>query len=144
METDGVTKTSLRSELRQSTFSLHCAGRTRKDMLSWCRSRARRLSASSVSKLLLSFLVLHAHTATEIDKSEDFSLRKTSSHMHQTHHNKEVTCYNIILGVANVESLVLRMLFAKPILVICLREISSTINAGSHEPGMLSGQEKVL
>ncbi len=92
----------------------------------------------------LHILLLRAYEAIKVDESEDFSRRKRSSHMHQTHNNKEIICYNIILVVAGCVSLVLLMLFAKSILVKCLREISNSINAGSHEPSMLSGQEKVL
>ena len=137
-------KTSFRSELRQNMFLLRSARRSRHLQLVRTTLCSTKAGAALTYRNCCRCVLLRGPPAIKIDKSEDSSGRKRSSHMHKTHNNKEITCYNIVLGVADCVSLVLRMLFAKSILVKCLREISIAKNAGSHEPGMLSEPEKVF
>ncbi len=107
-------------------FSLHCTRRrthTTLDTLGVDECICDAWSSRHFRVVCVLLSMLQAH---EVDKSEDFSRRKRSSHMHETHNNKEITCNNIISGVAMCICFVLRMLFEKSILVKCLREISIT------------------
>jgi hypothetical protein len=79
-----------------------CRVHTRQD----CTAVLRRSRKSRAVCLRVGYrdslynLVLCALQAIKIDMSEDSSRRKRTTHMHQSHNNKEMTCHNNISSVA--------------------------------------------